>query len=194
MWTHIISWDLGPKPFQLDFHFGPSHFNRSPIKASQEDNHITYRLPQGFCRKRNLVFFLFLFLFYLFVYSFIFIKKASWSYQSCWGETFSHNFSLLFKIILENSKFISVHYSIFSLFQYPIERCCDYQYKLVFSMFDFSPLQYNYLCQLLSVSKLWLQDCHVYPMCALRVNRTKYFWIARELLDDQLLCVLFLEV
>lgn len=67
----------------------------------------------------------------------LFIKNASWSYQSCWGETFFHNSSLLFKIILENSAFISVHYSIFSLSWYPIERRCDCQYMLVFSMFAF---------------------------------------------------------
>lgn len=94
----------------------------------------------GCLQKKKSSAFLHLFLFYFFVYFFFFFKKASWSYQSFWGETFSHNSSLLFKFIRENSTFISVRYSIFSLSQYPIERCCDYQYMLVFSKFDFFPL------------------------------------------------------
>lgn len=102
------------------------------------------QVASGFPQKKKSTF-QHLFLFYLSAYSFIFIKKASWSYQSCSGETFSHNSSLLFKIILENSTFISVHYFIFS---FPISDRKMLWLSIHASVFDvwFFPLFNTNIC------------------------------------------------
>lgn len=145
MWTPIIWWGLGPKPFQLDFQSDTTHFNGSPPrKASKAGNPITYRLPQGFHRKRNQLFNTCSCFTYLLILLFS-SKKLPDPTSLAQEKHFSHNSSLLFKIILENSTFISVHYFIFS---FPISDRKMLWLSIHASVFDvwFFPLFNTIIC------------------------------------------------